>query len=290
MLDKKVVIALGFFDSVHKGHQAVIEKTVNEAKLCGGKSVVFTFGKDLRAFLGMENGVVFTSDERKDIYTSLGADFIYYAPVSKNFLNKGKLAFLNFLNKKYDIFSYVCGEDYTFGKDRGDVAYLKEYAKNKGQKVCVINSVSDYGKRISSTDIKEYLQNGEVEKANSLLCSDYFITGKVYEDRKIGQKIGFPTVNIAIPQEKAKLKFAVYSGYVYIGGKRYDAIINYGARPTFNLNETLIEAHIIGFSGNLYGKKLKIYFSSFLRDIVKFDSVDTLVNTLKKDIQKVKND
>lgn len=290
MSDKKVVIALGFFDSVHKGHKAVINTAIKKAKEIDATSVVFAFGKDLRAFFGLDNGVVFTSEERKSIFKSLGVDLVYFAPVSKNFLDKGKLAFLNFLNKKYNISAYVCGEDYTFGINGGNLDYLKKYATQNQQEVILVDSVFDGDKKISSTDIKNYLADGEVEKANNLLFTDYFITGKVFQDRKIGRKLGFPTVNVKIPKEKTKLKCAVYSGYLYLNGKKYLAIINYGARPTFDLNERLIEAHIIGYKGNLYGKNLQIYFSKFMREIEKFKSQDELVERIKKDIVRVEND
>lgn len=292
MLDNKtpVVIALGYFDSVHLGHKKVIEQAKKEADLHGAKTVVFTFKGNLRAIISNENEKqVYTLTEREGFLYELGVDEIYFAPVNFTFLSMAKLAFLNLLNRKYNIVSYVCGEDYRFGKfGLGDVEYLEKYAFGKGQTVTALNMETAFGKRISTTEIKKMLSLGNVSSANLFLGRSYSISGTVFQDRKVGRKLGFPTINIKLDSDKHRLKDGVYSGHVFIDGERYGAVINYGARPTFSLKEKLVETHIIDFDGELYGKRVTVFFDNYLRDIMKFDDEDRLKEQLKKDVLSVK--
>lgn len=292
MLDNKtpVVIALGYFDSVHLGHKKVIEQAKKEADLHGAKTVVFTFKGNLRAIISNENEKqVYTLTERETFLYELGVDEIYFAPVNFTFLSMAKLAFLNLLNRKYNIIGYVCGEDYRFGKfGLGDVEYLKKYATGKGQTVTALSMETIFGKRISTTEIKKMLSLGNVSSANLFLGRAYSISGTVFQDRKVGRKLGFPTINIKLDSDKHRLKDGVYSGHVFIDGERYGAVINYGARPTFSLKEKLVETHIIDFDGELYGKRVTVFFDNYLRDIMKFDDEGRLKEQLKKDVLSVK--
>lgn len=293
MSDKEklsVVIALGYFDSVHIGHKKVISAAVRAAEETGVAPAVFSFDGNLRKAVGGADGkYVFTATERRARITKLGVKEIHFAPVTESFLHKSKREFLDYLNDVYDIEGYVSGEDYRFGyKGEGDVEYLKEYAAVYGQSVVTVKQVNLGTERVSTTFIKELFKSGDVSTANKLLGDDYFISGVVIDGRKTGRKIGFPTVNIKIPEERAELKNGVYSGKVRINGKTYNAIINYGARPTYGLTEKLIEAHIIDFSGNLYGETLTVYFDSYLRDIMKFDGETALQAQLEKDLAAVK--
>lgn len=288
---QKVVIALGYFDCVHKGHKKVIEKACSLAKSTGAKSVVFTFRGNLRAkVFGKEAKNVYLLSERIELLKKLGVDEIFVAPVTKTFLNTGKLAFLNKLNAKYNVLAYVCGEDYRFGKNgKGTVEYLKKYAKSRNQQVEVVSDVLINGKKISTTYIKRLLAMGDIKGVNQELSFAYSITGKVIKDRGLGKRLGFPTANVKISPEKAPLKNGVYAGFVNVLGKEYKAIINYGSRPTFNLNETLLEAHLIDFNGNLYGKEITVYFTNFIRDVMKFANTEELVKRLSIDLEGVKN-
>ncbi len=293
MLDKKkTVIALGYFDSVHKGHRKVIKIARRYANEQGATLAVFTFKGNLKAqIFGKEEKNVYTAKEREKLLKDLGADKIYFAPVNKSFLSKGKLAFLNHLNKKFDIIAYVCGDDYTFGRyGKGTVSYLEKYAEKRGQKVIVANTFLADGQRVSTTRIKGELSLGNVKKANDLLGKDYSITGKVKGDRKVGTVMGFPTLNLKIDQSKHQLKNAVYKGYVYCDGKKYIAIINYGARPTFNLEEKLIEAHLLDFDKDLYGKEITLYFTDYMREIKKFSGKEQLIEQLRKDELKARGE
>lgn len=287
---KRVVLALGHFDSVHIGHREVIGLAKEKAVSLGVLPAVFLFDGDLKSVIGKtSNKPVYSLNKRIDLIKNLGVDEFYFAPISKDFLSLTKNEFLDKLNDEYDILSYVSGDDYRFGKNaEGDVKFLKEYAKSKGQTVYTADTKTFDGIKISTSLIKEKLLLGDVKKANLLLGENYSVTGVVYRDRKVGTKIGFPTVNLKIDSDLIALKQGVYKGEIILHNKPYKTIINYGTRPTFDNDLSVIEAHIIGFSGDLYDKEITLYFTDYLRDIKKFSSEDELKNQLKSDIERTK--
>ncbi len=293
MLDsikKTAVIALGYFDSVHLGHQKVISRAVSEAKKLGAISVVFTFKGNLRAILsGKEDSVVYTATEREELIKELGVDEVFFAPTTQKFLSLGKRAFLNYLNKLYNVVCYVSGEDYRFGKmGKGNVDYLSSYARNNGQEIITVDTQNFGDKKISTTAIKELLLSGMVDKANLILGRKHFVRGTVFRDRNVGSKLGFPTINVKPDKEKQPLKYGVYAGSVAFNGVKYKALINYGARPTFNMNEPLVEAHILNFSGELYGVEVTVFFERFIRNVIKFDNAEQLKKQIEEDLIRVK--
>ncbi len=290
MSDKRTVIALGYFDSVHKGHRKVIQKARELAEKYSAKLAVFTFGGNLKgAILGEEEKCVYTPYERKLIMEELNVNEVFFAPVTKEFLGLDKKEFLDFLNRKYNIACYVSGEDCRFGhKGLGDKEFLKEYAKAHLQEYFICSTENYKEDKISTTRIKENLRIGKVKEAGEMLGRSYSVTGKVFEDRKVGRNLGFPTVNIKIDKDKFKLLEGVYKGRAIACGVEYKAVINYGARPTYDLNEKLIEAHIVDFSGDLYGRETTIYFDNFMRSIIKFTSEKELKSQLELDLKGVK--
>jgi riboflavin kinase/FMN adenylyltransferase len=145
------------------------------------------------------------------------------------------------------------------------------------------------GEKVSSRSIKKHLTEGEVAQANVLLGERFFLLGEVIKDRGVGRTIGFPTANILYPQDKFPLKQGVYESRVTVDGISYKGITNYGARPTFDNERVITETYLDGFDGDLYGKTLKVEFVRYLRDITRFDSVETLKRQLTKDIERVRN-
>ena len=290
MSDNGVVIALGYFDSVHVGHRKVIEKGVNLSKQLNCKPVVFTFDGNLRSAIGKgDKKFVYTTSERKTIFQEMGVCDVFYAPVTKEFLGLSHGEFLQYVNQVFNVKGYVCGKDFRFGKGgEGNVDYLSEYAKSKGQRLEIADILMVGEKKVSTSLIKEILSNGDVASANKLLGKNYFITGNVFEDRKVGSKIGFPTVNIKIDKDKQCLKNGVYHGAILISGEWKKVVINYGARPTFDNAEVLTETYLDGFNGDLYGKKLKVEFIRYLRDIQKFDTVEGLQAQLTIDVRRIR--
>ena len=286
---KKTVIALGYFDGAHAGHRAVIYAAKDLAVKLNAALTVFTFRGNLRLAVGkggfLTDKRLLTDAEREEIYAGLGADKTYFAPTTPSYLKKGARAFLNDLNRKFNVAAYVCGEDYTFGKNAAaGVADLVKYADAKGQTVLAVKTLYSCGEKVSSSAIKKMLFAGEIEKANALLGFPYFITSEVTRGRGVGKKLGFPTANLIYPADKCEVKEGVYAGKIIIDGTKYKAVINYGAKPTFGDGEKSVEAHAIDFSGDLYGKTVRVCFEKRLRDIKKFASAQKLAEQLKNDV------
>mgnify|MGYP003571392248 CR=1 FL=1 len=292
MSDKKAyktVLALGYFDGVHSGHKAVIERAVAEAEKIGGKAVIVTFSGNLRAkFLKGEKSI-FTLNERREIFSeNFPSAEVFFAPISSDFLSKTGDEFLEYLDKKFDVSGYVSGEDYKFGSDGKTAEYLLKKANEKGRFLRIVQTVNIDGNKISATYLKTLLSSGEIFAANKLILGGYFVSGKVENGRKVGRKLGFPTINIKIPSDKTPLKRGVYSGRVATDGKEYKAVVNYGDKPTFGIETESIEAFCVDYSGDLYGKTVRIYFDEYLREIKKFDTQEDLADQIRKDIEKAK--
>ncbi len=286
-----VVLALGYFDSVHVGHREVILTAKRVAEQLKSKIVVFTFDGNLRAFIGNnKKSFVFSSKERKKLLLSLGVDEVYFAPLTREFLSLTREEFLNFLNELYNVKAYVSGGDYCFGKGaEGNVDFLREYANYRGQTVITAPDVTCDGVKVSTTRLKEFLEKGDVKAVNKLLGFCYFVSGKVVHDRGVGRTLGYPTANVKVEKQKQTLKFGVYKGRVVVDGNEYLAVINYGNRPTFNDENVTLEGHLIGYSGDLYDKEITYIFDDFIREVKTFSSKEELVKQLEKDIEKVVN-
>ena len=284
------VLALGYFDSVHLGHRKVIEAAKSLAKELSATTTVFTFGGNLRAALSRrDDKYVYSLAERKEILKEIGVENIYVQPVDFTFLSTGKLAFLNMLNRKFDIKGYVSGEDYKFGKfAKGTVEDLKKFAETNSQVYKIVETLDEGGKKISTSRIKTMLSAGDIKGANALLGRPFSVSGTVIKDRGVGTTLGFPTANLKPEKNKQTVKEGVYAGHVFIDNTRYGAVINFGSRPTFGGKETLLEAHIAGFNGDLYGQNLTVYFDDYIREIRKFFSEEELKKQLTLDLASIK--
>lgn len=293
MLDKtkkRAVLALGFFDGVHVGHKKVISLAKNMAQSENATLVAVTFNGNLKGFFKSGEKTIFSLDERIFALKNSGVDEVLLLPLTSEFLSLTAEEFLDWLNEKYNVIGYATGDDYTFGKGgQGNVIAIKNYANIHGGKVETASGEFIDGERVSSTAIKRYLQCGNVKKANEFLGEPYSVTGEVLHGRTVGKTLGFPTVNMLIDNDKIKLKDGVYAGKVILDNVTYRTIINYGARPTFNLDEKLIEAHIIGFNGNLYGQTITLKFSGFIRSVMRFNGSEELIKQLEKDVRETES-
>ncbi len=271
-----LTLALGYFDAVHKGHIAVLDRAVSIAKSKGfvPTALIFTGGKS--------DADVFTLSERADKIFACGIKNIIVKPLDRAFMAKTKEEFLTELSSLYSIGSVVSGVDFTFGKGAlGNVQTLREFFGE--DKVYTERLLSDNSGKFSSTKIKEALSFGDIKLANFYLGSNYFISGEVVKGKGLGNTLDFPTANITLSSEKFKIKQGVYKTFVLIDGVKYKAITNYGTQPTVLGNDIVVETYIDGFSGDLYGKNLTVYFDEFLRDVKKFSSLEELKEQLIKD-------
>ena len=266
---------LGGFDGLHLGHCKLLARAKESGLKVGLMTIVG----------GKEDENLFTFQERENLFQRAGIDFVFELPFLE-IKDLSPLDFIALLQKEFFPRLFVCGEDFRFGaKAQGTPEFLK-----RATQVCVDVQplVEKNGQKVSSSYIKTLIKEGDVECANELLCERFFLIGKVFEDRKIGRTLRFPTANIEYPKGKYPLKKGVYETRVILQGKEYKGITNYGARPTFDNERVLTETYLDDFDGDLYGRELKVSFVRYLRDIRKFDDVVALKAQLKEDIRRVR--
>lgn len=278
---ENLIVALGYFDAVHKGHKKVLNKTVEIAKEKNAtpSALIFMGGKG--------KSDVFTLPERLKRIFSSGIKTVIVKELSPEFKNTDKLDFLKELSSLYNIHGVVTGSDFTFGKGAlGSVSTLVEFFGDKNVYTEVLEEKS--GEKISSTAVKNALANGDILTANILLDGNYFISGEVIKGKCLGKTLGFPTANILLDKNKFLLASGVYVTFVVISGKIYPSITNVGTQPTVDGENMVVETYIDGYDGDLYGKVLTVYFVEKLRDIVKFNSLNELKAQLEKDLRSIK--
>lgn len=279
-IDEKICVALGFFDGVHIGHRKILEKVKVDAALSDMKCAVSTF-----ADRPNKSESILTYPDRKRLFESVGMDYCVYLYYLKE-CGKSGAVFFEELTTVYDVGEIVCGEDYRFGSDHLNVRELQKLCDAKGIRLIVIKLFNLDGVRVSSTAIKILLKSGKLTSANKMLGTPYHISGKIVAGQAIGRNIGTPTVNINQPQGIIPLKHGVYGTLVTLGSKQYDAVTNYGNKPTFDPRIFSIESHLIGYDGpSLFGEDITVYFIKYLRSIRKFKNAEELVKQIKKDMR-----
>lgn len=274
----KNAIAFGTFDGIHIAHREVLNLPKEY------KKIAVTFEKPPKMFFSKNYELLMTFEERCNTLKSLGFEEIY-ALDFETVRDIPLTEFLDFIYKKYNPNLISCGFDYRFGKGaKGDVSFLSKFCQEKGIELKVCEEMVFDGQTVSSTMIRGFLKEGKIAKANSLLLNPFSFTAKVIEGQRRGRTIGFPTINQEYPYELVKLKFGVYKTKVLFDGNEYEGITNIGIRPTFKSDYVISETYIKNFSGDLYGKDVKIIPISFLRDEVKFSSLEELKKQIEKDI------
>lgn len=280
-----VCIALGFFDSVHIGHRAIIRDMMQKAEELNCKSAVFTFSNNMYGVFDEREKQVYTYDERKRIFDLLGVDYVIKADFDESFKILSPEAFIETLLKNFNIKHIFCGYDYTFGnKGIGNAELLKSICSDSGVDTTVKKQIDYQGNRVSTTLIKNLLKDGDIVGANVLLSTEYFIEGVVVHGRSVGHTFGMPTANIIFPQDKLLPSCGVYATVASIADKQFTAVTNIGSKPTFGDNNLSIETMIEGLNHDIYGEKLVLKFVKRIRDIKKFSSPKELAEQVHKDI------
>jgi riboflavin kinase/FMN adenylyltransferase len=284
----KTFVTIGTFDGVHIGHQKVIKRLVKDAKKNKATSVLLTFFPHPRMVLQKDIGIklINTIDEKTYLLESLGLDVLIIQEFSEEFSKNSALDFVrNTLVNTLNISKLIIGYDHHFGKNReGNFNELKEYSHTYGFKIKKIKQQDISDIAVSSTKIREAIENGNIEKANSFLGYNYPLSGIVEKGKNLGEQIGFPTANLFI-EETYKLipKTGVYIVKSEIESQIIFGMMNIGYRPTVGGKHQTIETHFFNFSNNLYGKKLKIEVLKQLRTEEKFNSINDLKLQLQKD-------
>ena len=224
--------------------------------------------------------------DKANILEKLGVKYLYVLRVDKELLELSKDDFIEKILLKINPKRIYVGSDHRFGKNaEGTPLDLEKYFN-----VTVNDLVSLNGEKISSRVIREYISKGEMDKASEALGRPYQVTGIVVEGRHNGEKMGFPTANLELTYPYVLPKIGVYTGYVKLLGYKYKAIISMSTHPTImELNEPIIEVHLLSYKGDLYGKEIDVQFVSYIRDVMKFNSLEELKAQLTKDSEYAKN-
>jgi riboflavin kinase/FMN adenylyltransferase len=284
--NRPVAVALGFFDSIHKGHKALFDSVKEAAKKYNCLSAVMTFKNNPYDILGGGIKLVYNYSERTALLEKLGIEAVICALFDERFKNTSAYDFLNVLTNNISIKYIVCGYDFKYGKYReGNANTLKQYCAEKGITVDIAEETKLNGIRISSTAVRESLEKGDIVSANSMLTFPYFIMGNVLRGRNIGSKLLYPTINIGADKDKLQLPEGVYATITEIEGVKYPSVTNCGAKPTFGEAAYGIETHIIGFEADMYGKTVTINFLKKLREIKKFENAESLKAQICSDIK-----
>lgn len=275
---EEIILCLGYFDGIHLGHQKLIKDAIAE----GHKVAVLTFDAPPSLVLGKikENRSLSSIADKVEFLEDIGVSYVYLMHFDETVAKLSKDEFIENVLKKINPIKLYCGEDYKFGMyGEGNPAYLKNFFD-----IQVHGFECKNGHKISSRDIVEFVINGPIETANELLGRPYRINGLVVEGLHNGAKINFPTANVNLDYPYAFPKEGVYYGYAIVYDKKYRAIISIGNHPSIMpLKKPIIEVHILDYSGNLYGKDIFVEFVKYSREIIRFDSLEELVDQLNED-------
>lgn len=278
---RKKIIALGFFDCVHYAHRLILQKTRECAKACNAESAVITFSDNVK-----NSSVVYDYEERVALLSNL-CDSVITFDFTDDFKNTSAKVFLEMLVNDYGAAGFVCGYDNRFGKGaEGDCSFLENFAKENALECSVLDRRCLDGQIVSTTNVKNFLVNGEIEAANKMLVVPYHITQKVLHGRGQGHLFGFPTINFCCKNHVLLPKPGVYSTMCDIDGILYKSVTNVGNKPTFKDETVSVETFIQNFSDDIYDKTVTVYFGSRLRDIQRFDSPDELKKQIYEDIRR----
>jgi riboflavin kinase / FMN adenylyltransferase len=282
-------VALGNFDGVHLGHQAILRRTVESAHTKGREAVVYTFDPHPRLVLGRVPDVprITTPRERADILELLGIDVLILAEFTHEFAAQTPEEFVNnVLVEELGVRHLYIGENYRFGKERlGSPVTLKRMAPGLGFYVHVVPPVMVGDQVVSSSRIREHLMRGEVKEANILLGREFTIEGRVIHGHHRGKGLGFPTANIK-PEVKLHPPEGVYAVYCRVGESVHPGVMNIGYNPTFQDRRVSYEVHILDFKKEIYGEIIRVYLVERLRPEIKFSSIDHLKTQIYKDIER----
>jgi riboflavin kinase/FMN adenylyltransferase len=296
--NKNTVLTLGTFDGIHPGHQKIIAELIDRSKEKGYRNLVITFHPHPRTIVTNNFNIklLTTRDEKKDILEKLDIENLLTIKFTKEFASLSPEEFIyEYLINSIGVSEIVLGHDHHFGKGRGgNVDLLQKIGSKEGFTVSVADAFYVNGEVVSSTKIRNALNDGDIVRANSLLGRSYSFTGTVVNGDKRGRELGYPTANIKLSSpDKLLPAIGVYAVRVLLGKEKHNGLLSIGKRPTFyDEGDLVTEAYIYNFNREIYGEKVTVEMAERLRGEEKFDSSEELIKQMdidKKDGIKIFN-
>jgi riboflavin kinase / FMN adenylyltransferase len=286
---RKVCLAIGFFDGVHLGHQQIIRQTIADARQHDALALVLTFDRHPNTIVAPARvpPLIYSLPQKLRVIESLGVDTLLLIPFDKQFSRQTGEEFIRRLARETGQIQSLCvGADFVFGHHRsGNVPLLKQLGGEMGFTVHGLAAVSLDGQIVSSTRIREFIRDGDLDTVSQMIGRPYAISGRVIKGQRLGQQLGFPTANLDVAGLALPPK-GVYAGHVNVDGKAYRAALNIGLRPTVSSKSQVLhaEAHLLNFNGNLYNRELEVEIGDKLREEKKFASEAELRDQIALDI------
>jgi riboflavin kinase/FMN adenylyltransferase len=286
---KNPVLTIGNFDGVHKGHRALFQLVKDRAAAIGGQSAVMTFDPHPIKIMRPDTSplLITLTEQKLSLIGNSGIDVILCLPFTKEFAGISAEDFVRkILVEKIGVREVVVGYDYSFGAGReGNISLLEVMGEELGFRIHVVEPVSIDGILVSSTSVRDLVRQGDLKTAKILLGRDYQIFGTVVKGmNRGGRLLGFPTANLE-PVDELVPKEGVYAVNVTLDGVNYDAVTNIGNNPTFGNKLSSIETHLLDFSGDMLGKKIRVSFLERLRDEKAFKGIEELAEQIGRDIE-----
>ena len=290
-IEEPTAVTLGKFDGLHRGHELLMQTVLEYSRNENVSSVAFTFDMPPRNKVEeIIANVLTTNEEKQYIFEKQGIDYLIECPFTTDVMSMQPKEFIEWISKSLQMKYVVVGDDFRFGfKRAGDYTTLQKYEDEFGYKTIVLDKLRDSNRDISSTYVREKIADGNIKKANQLLGYRYFIKSEIVHGKKLGRRIGIPTINMILPEEKLLPPNGVYVTEVLVDGTSYMGVTNIGYKPTVsNENIVGVETYIDNFSQDIYGEKIVVSFIDFIRPELKFDSVEELKTQMLSDIEVAK--
>lgn len=285
---KGAVVAVGNFDGVHIGHRSVLEKAKDIARNAGVKLAVMTFEPHPRMYFAKTEQTIRIDSfqDKAEKLKALGVEVIFPVRFNRNF---SSLSAEDFIGKvlvgALGVKAVVTGADFVFGKGRtGNAVLLEELSQKFGYEYHKVSAVSQHGEKCSSTAIRKMIAEADFAPVRKMLGDYYSISGRVVKGDGVGRQLGYPTANVHYSPNIILPPYGIFACFAEVDGKRLPAAVSFGMRPTFNKTVSALEAHILDFSGDLYFKKIRVYFVQRIRDEKRFDSIEDLKKGIESDI------
>lgn len=287
---KQVVFALGFFDGVHVGHQALLNECRRLAAENGCETGAVTFRDHPDALVFGASPVLINTPHDRELLLHRYIQRVVTLPFDRKMLDTPWRDFLDGLHRDYDAAGFVCGDDFHFGyHGLGSGAQLLDYCREHGLPCAVVPEQTVDGTRVSSTHIRTLLEQGEMETADRFLGHPQLLTGTVVHGKHLGTRLGIPTANLPYPDGLVVPRRGVYAAQVSLDGARYAAVTNIGIRPTVSGQGLNVESWILDYAGDLYGKEIAVEFLKFLRPEKKFDSLEEMQAEIRKNARETRD-